>query len=1621
MTYQEHLKKISALRQQVADAEKALYTARLQQQRAAKAGDKFSAQQLNTATAAQLKAVEDARAALKTALKALHDEGLDLAGLTKNWDDRLPVLLFPTRLEATFKDLAGGKKQLWLRAYPDDILVHNHEPLLTDAEKTAGQAYWKALADANALPAAEVEAAKKSAWETLTGQFSAQRSLWIARETQQASAAPTKIQAWTQGARTSLLPDRFEVLFYKNGQVVHRHVGNAIPDTLPLGPDPFRGEQMFQKKDGKVLLHSDFDWLVQFDRAVELGMGFKIDLPDVVFADAAKTIEKVVVLGLLHSGNETTGQAMLEQLLESQFYSTKGFSLLPPGTPTNNNEKSDSAFGTDPISLPKGWFEGAPPVTALPPDGDGLRLTQALGIRPEWMALAPQADRRDQAEAAAFNGLLFPATLGFLLDQLLSPALPDRFVALTRQFFSSQVSGRGPLPTIRIGRQPYGILPTSASARWKTAGMPVANADETDFLNKVADVLQTLRTQWTPLTSKVSYIGNGGDPAKVLLDVLALQPGSAAFRARPGLPFDAIAQNTDLSGGTTPPFLLLKFGEASFKTALAQRATQVRNFLQSKGASKARLDQLAFLPDTDTFLLDAKNLVDPAAPASETRPLTPFDKVSGKNYLDWLYDAETVAQLEQQDFGASAKPPTALLYLMLRHALLLDLVTQARAIFEKNGSPKIDKTWFSKTYLNFEKGTLDLTAWILLHTKHADLPSGATRSLGDFLLRQNLSGERPIPNFVKPLHQLRTLPTARLERLLTEHLDLLSYRLDAWFTGLYHHRIGKLRQPDAAQPARQGIYLGAYGWLEQLRPAAARTPVAVPTALKPADGQPVFRQPDNGGLVHAPSMAQATASAVMMAGYRQYADKTAAQTLAVNLSSERIRRAHNILEGIRNGQPLEALLGYQMERSLHDAKLDAFIAPCRRQFPLPLRPVAVQTGADLPVADEQIPPQDVADGLKIARASNAEFLKKLGIPPSALPTSQPSANLLAAKDALADTLDALSDLMVAESVFQMTRGGAERSGDVLNALENAASPPAELEFVQARRSPRFTFTNQLSLHFPDQGGNHAWKIVANGAPTQRSLLEPGLNHWAANLLGSPDKILCRMVTLNAAGEESNSQLLPLAELAIQALDFVYLANTSAGPGSELECRLAEAYRRINNWPPDQLVKIYYADAGTQAGARSLAQVLPLAVALRDLLKDARPLHANDFDPASSSLPSNGNTQRWQVSELDTRARAAVERFRARLKEFKTKNMLQSAFENWLKSGGDDDLLRSSATPDWAFFHKFRVDMAGFGLSAAYPVDKSTATDADQLNRLHEAAAVWKEALERLQRADAALNQQTFAALTDEQKVAQLTTAIQAIFGENCLLLPRFTYRNGADIQKSDSDRAQLLKHMATRSGMADGLVTEEWVQGVAAVRRKVALWERVRTLAETLTAVELPLKPVQLPYRPKDSWMAVEFPAVDETTGAPWAIRANTYSCIACGDTAFLKTGDTDLQCGILLDSWTEAIPTAEETTGLAFHYDQPDAAAPQVLLLATSPTLTGQWSLDNLEAIVHDTLEMAKMRAVEPAQLEEQPLLGALLPALLASFDVHQLNPSLDFSIASSEFLSAVKQKNLKLYSKFV
>jgi len=100
---------------------------------------------------------------------------------------------------------------------------------------------------------------------------------------------------------------------------------------------------------------------------------------------------------------------------------------------------------------------------------------------------------------------------------------------------------------------------------------------------------------------------------------------------------------------------------------------------------------------------------------------------------------------------------------------------------------------------------------------------------------------------------------------------------------------------------------------------------------------------------------------------------------------------------------------------------------------------------------------------------------------------------------------------------------------------------------------------------------------------------------------------------------------------------------------------------------------------------------------------------------------------------------------------------------------------------------------------------------------------------------------------------------------------------------------------------------------------------------------------------------------------------------------------------GFVLDEWSETIPSTSEDTGLTFHYDAPGAEAPQTVLIAVAPDPTEEiWDLATLTDILHETLDLAKMRAVDGELLG---VLGQLLPAVYLAANPDEETIATDFT----------------------
>jgi hypothetical protein len=1515
--------------------------------------------------------------------------------LVEGLDDRLPFLLLPVRVETRFMTGAGGR-ELWVRIFPDEVAVHTHEPHLTADEIESGKVYWREHWRAGQADDPQArEERRKGAWRALAEAYGGPRAAWVARETRPANLdAPrledlqfprfpegaVKPESWSQAPRSKVMPDRFVVMGFSGGQEVFRAAGSPIPDPLILGPDPRAPEPEFLQEGGRLLAGEAIAWIYDFSKAVELGMGVRVPLEPEI---AEKGLAQLVVLGLRLSADARETQALVEELFENHLFAPDGLGLVPQGTPTNNTEQQGSGFSSQDLGAEASYeLERAgpliQPVDAPLEKSDGQRLVEALGIRPALFQRARHAGGGDAREALHLNRALWNGTLGYFLEEMLGLSLAR--VAQVRDFFTENVTGRGPLPAIRVGVQPYGVLLTSDFPRWKW--QREADGAALPGLEFVYENIRKVEQTLVERIPSVARVSAPGDPFHNLLDTLGLNPTSVEFYRRYAVGLEYLWNYQAYS-------LVPITERARMMQALRELSDSIAEQL---GVSQARLPAIFLL----SFFLRQDLVRDPlvddipreeAEQLSETKMLRAIYSVpdpanplaaAAANYIGWLA-ASPYGSIKEQRFtdlaGERLPVPRPLLYRVLRSALLEAVYDAALRLYTRFNLVDL------RARREVELGNIQLgrtvTRWEFIDAPIGqvlpDLDEGKER-IAEYLLSGeglDLPEAADLRQVLESIRALAGLSTARLERVFAEHVDLCSYRLDAWQTGCFNRRLWQQRFPPESQgkfgERVTGLYLGAFGWLEDLRlgpePVPA-DPASVPAALHdPQRDGPLFVQPDNAGFIHTPSLNHAVTAAVLRSAYLTHFDRRRPEKMAVDLSSERVRAALAFLEGVNNGQALGALLGYQFERGLHDRQgnlgLDAFIPFFRRRFPLVADKLTQDESGE---QAETRAARNVFDGFALI---DAVFLDD---PPLAYPygisdlppAESPRGKAIRAEVArLAESLDALADLSLAEGVYQVAQGNFERAGGMLKAMTQGDAPPMP-EIVQTPRGGT-ALTQRVVLHLRPGPVTSPWP----GAPTRRSALEPGLNAWIGLLLPRPGKI---HYAVRLAGGEMTAH--NLVGLGLQPIDLVYLAGDDlAGETTELESRIIFLHRAQQQ--DDALeVRIDFQSAPRDPQAVTLFELLPLLRALRRLVTNSRPLGAADYELPSESTTGQANPQGVLLPNLRARVQAALSAFEAAVRA------LRAAIP---PSGPDEQPDPAQARP--AALRSALRALSDFGVPDAFPKSAAGASPEAKAALASQAVLVHAAASERLARAVEHKTAADGDAAGGEQQRAELyRAAVQEIIGPAFNLVPLFNLRNRAELQAAAGFRDAFPPNNLTRHHQGNPLLVDEWLEGAARVQPALATLETIQLLGEGFGAPAAQLKPLQLPFRRADHWLGAPFPEDFSPEGEYLSILQ------ALPPIGFRPN---ELQAGLLVDEWVEVLPNRSETTGIAFHFNQPNSEPPQALLLAVTPEVSGAWTWEKLVGILRDTFRRARLRGVEPAHVDDT-VYAQLLPAIVTPVAGH-------------------------------
>ena len=869
---------------------------------------------------------------------------------------------------------------------------------------------------------------------------------------------------------------------------------------------------------------------------------------------------------------------------------------------------------------------------------------------------------------------------------------------------------------------------------------------------------------------------------------------------------------------------------------------------------------------------------------------------------------------------------------------------------------------------------------------------------------------------------------------------------------------------------------------------------------------------------------------MLRAGYLANGTPDNPGAFAVNLSSARVRVVSTILDGLRQGQSLGALLGYRFERGLHDrhnqAEVDSFVRALRGQFPLRAGRIADTATDPGQVSIEQVEARNVIDGLALARhvsRGNVPDSYPFGLNTELPPATPDQAAAITAEVAdLLDVLDAVADLAVAESAHQALQGNPERASATMDAYAKEGLPPTP-SVIETLRSGT-TLTHRFGVQLTP-----GLRVSAD-RNTPRAQAEPAVNDWLPALLPPPETVAVLVTWTDPLTGRNRSRAVTQDDVGLQPIDLLWAVRTAgAGEMTDLDDRIIGVVVTRDNPRPDTVLTIQYTQR--VAGRITFFELSPLVAALRTLVTTARPQRPTDLVPAGGTVDRTIDQAVSVARQRPAAVRQSMDALRqsvtgyladlaplypdpappdgthvlAGIDQFLTRyatlvsaaasfGMVRSGWGElvqWRRGVFADVLAAVTAvaarmtraladadailsaydalpanTPDTERFRRLqqaerllttqptsplptrpaqyrtiltsrratfnnrlrsltqeartdRATLAGLlaEVSALLPLtdvdpagldltpfqDRIVAYGHDLLDR---ARALLADIVARLADADAALAGYDAAVLGPDQ-VQAATEAVRALLGPDALVVPEFTPTTqlASDWRKALADSDKLVQHLSQPPVNRD-FPLDDWVDGIARVRETPRLWEKAVTVADALRGPggspgdgpdwhEPQLVPIQFPYHPGDHWLGMEFAA-----GATLTEDKILYTA------HYATPPSTGPRCGLVFDEWNEVIPADRETTGIAVNVDRPDSEPPQALLLVVPPTKTGTWRFDDLVAAVYETLDLAKIRAVEPEHLDDTAY-AQLLPATVMSATRQPITISTDLAVANLRWKS--------------
>jgi hypothetical protein len=592
--------------------------------------------------------------------------------------------------------------------------------------------------------------------------------------------------------------------------------------------------------------------------------------------------------------------------------------------------------------------------------------------------------------------------------------------------------------------------------------------------------------------------------------------------------------------------------------------------------------------------------------------------------------------------------------------------------------------------------------------------------------------------------------------------------------------------------------------------------------------------------------------------------------------------------------------------------------------------------------------------------------QQMALPP---PSHPDYPRLLAVLGRLDEHVDVVADVGTAESVHQLVGGNPARAGA---ALELAASGAVPDEFDVTRTPISGHDIHHRVLLVLDPWAGPAWagtveSPAALAVESPAALADPAAAALVTQIVPDPATAHLSVSRRIGDADEDQDQIeLTADELELDALGWV---RASGDPGELLQ-RIARAARRYWAADPRAGKVLVKQDPAVPAGI-TLAALLAAASSARELLAASRALTPRDLAPEVEPPPADPHAVEQELTaakmvagELAGRAAAAAtkvgEILDALAQAAGTARQAKKAADQLDDRSTAED--REAAMAGVAAALPPLVDAlfdiaSAAGEASATPVLDEPIAGADQVAELGVLLA-------QAQVASASIRARLAASFADPAEPLGEDSTPEAV-------LRRARQRAQDRVEAVCRLRLPLLTAVTVPGGVAAQMTEPSalsgaephavrgWLYDQAQVSPATATLLAAYDLSEALGTSALRVVPAHLPA--PDA-------APTRWAGADPAPAAGTTNLVI--QLAYTDQEPPAQAPGLAVDAWKQTVTDPLRTTGVAFHFDEPDSTPPQAVLVAVPPDLSpgresDRWGLGTLLDLLTGTLALARDRAV--------------------------------------------------------